>query len=116
MLQHAPLATMDPWHRGRTFIPIFGIDSKNEPLTLDGFEIENLGFERREEEVEKIPKDFAPYNINNMVAMIRRMNYFPGMNLGKIMKKEIAQVPTIPTATPPFGLGYKPTNDDLLEM
>ena len=32
------------------------------------------------------------------------------------MKKEIAQVPTIPTATPPFGLGYKPTDDDLLEM
>ena len=22
----------------------------------------------------------------------------------------------IPTATPPFGLGYKPTDDDLLEM
>ena len=35
--------------------PIFGIDSKNEPLTLDGFEIEKPGFERKDEELEKIP-------------------------------------------------------------
>ena len=59
---------------------------------------------------------FAPYNNNNVVAMIRRMNYLPGMNLGKTMKMAIAQVPIIPTATPPFGLVYKPTDDDLLEM
>ena len=26
--------------------PIFGIDSEKEPLTLDGFEIDKLGFER----------------------------------------------------------------------
>ena len=32
------------------------------------------------------------------------------------MKKATTQVPIIPTATLPFGLGYKPTNDDLLEM
>ena len=98
--------------------PIFGIDSKKEPLTLDGFEIERLGFERREEEVEveKIPMDFAPYSNNNVVAMIRRMNYLPGMNLGKTMKKPNVQVPMIPTATPLFRLGYKPTDDDLLEM
>ena len=96
--------------------PIFGIDSENEPLILDGFEIEKLGFERKEEEVEKIPIDFAPYSYNNVVAMMRRMNYLLGMNLGKIVKKATAQVPIISTATPPFGLGYNPTNDDLLEM
>ena len=39
--------------------PFYGIDSEKEPLTLDGFEIERPGFEKREEEVEKIPKDFA---------------------------------------------------------
>ena len=55
--------------------PIFGIDSKKKPLTLDGFEIEKPCFERREEEVEKIPMDFAPYNNNNVVAMMRKMNY-----------------------------------------
>jgi len=96
--------------------PIFGIDYEKEPLALDGFEIKNPSFERREEEVEKIPKDFAPYNSNNMVAMMRRMNYLPGMNLGKTMKKATPYVQIIPTATPPFGLGYKPTHDDLLEM
>ena len=32
------------------------------------------------------------------------------------MKKPTIQVPMIPTSTPPFGLGYKPTDDDLLEM
>ena len=96
--------------------PVYGIDSKKEPLTLDGFEIERPGFEKREEEVEKIPKDFALYGNNNVVAMMRRMNYFPGMNLGRAVKKPIVQDLAIPTTTPPFGLGYKPTDDDLLEM
>ena len=63
--------------------PVFGIDSEKEPLTLDGFEMEKPGFERRKEEVEKIPMDFAPYSNNNVVTMMRRMNYLPRMNLGK---------------------------------
>jgi len=97
--------------------PVYGIDSKKEPLTLDGFEIEKLCFEKREEEeVERIPMDFAPYGNNNVVAMIRRMNNLPRMNLGRAVKKPTVQDLAIPTATPPFGLGYKPTNDDLLEM
>ena len=98
------------------FKPIFDIDSKKEPLTLDGFEIERHGFEMREEEVEKIQMDFAPYSNNNVVAMMRRMNYLLWMNLGRTVKKPTIQVPMIPTATPPFGLGYKPMDDDLLEM
>ena len=60
--------------------------------------------------------DFAPYSNNNVVAMMKRMNYLPGMNLGKTVKKSIVQDPIIPTTTPPFRLGYKPTDDDLLEM
>ena len=96
--------------------PIFGIDSKKEPLTLDGFEIEKLGFERREEEAEKIPMEFDPFSNNNVVAMMRKMSYFLGMHLGKTMKVAAAQVSKILITTPPFGLGYKPTDDDLLEM
>ena len=96
--------------------PIFSIDSKKELVTLDGFEIERLGFERGEEEVEKILMDFDPYCNNNVVAMMRKMSYFPRMNLEKTLKEAFVRVPTIPTATPPFGLGYKPTNDDLLEL
>ena len=38
-------------------------------------EIEKPSFEKREEEVEKILMDFAPYGNNNVVAMMRRMNY-----------------------------------------
>ena len=60
--------------------------------------------------------DFAPYSNNNVVAMMKRMNYLLGMNLGKTVKKSIVQDPIIPTTTPPFRLGYKPTDDDLLEM
>ena len=60
--------------------------------------------------------DFAPYSNNNVVAMMKRMNYLLGMNLRKTIKKPTAQDPIIPIATPPFGLGYKPTNDDLLEV
>ena len=83
---------------------------------MDGFEIEKPSFGRKEEVVENIPMDFAPYNNNNMVAIMRKMNYLPGMNLRKTVKEATAQVPIIPTATPPFGLGYKPTDDDLLEI
>ena len=91
--------------------PIFGIDFEKKPLTLDEFEIEKPSFGRREEEVEKIPMDFAPYSNNNVVAMMRRMNYLLGKNLGKTMKKVTTQVPIIPIATPPFGLSYKLTDD-----
>ena len=38
------------------------------------------------------------------------------MSLGKTVKEAVIRVSTILTATPPFRLGYKPTNDDLLEM
>ena len=58
-------------------------------MTLDDFEIEKPGFERREE-VEKILMDFAPYNNNNVVVMMRRMNYLSGMKLGNIVKKTTA--------------------------
>ena len=95
---------------------VYGIDSEKEPLSLDGFEIERPSFEKKEEEVEKIPMDFTPYGKNNVVAMMRRMNYLLGMNLGKAVEKPIVQDLAIPTATPPFRLGYKPTDDDLLEM
>ena len=93
---------------------IFGIDFEKEPLTLDNFEIKKLDFRQREEEVEKIPMDFAPYSNNNVVAMVRKMNYLPGMNLGKTVKKATTQVLIILTTTPPFGLSYKPTDGDLL--
>ena len=67
--------------------PIFGIDFEKEPLTLDGFGIVSPGLERREEEVEKILMDFTPSSNNNVVSMMRRMNYLPGMNLGRTVKK-----------------------------
>ena len=60
--------------------PVYGIDSKKEPLTLDGFEIKRPDFENREDEVEKIRMDFTPYGNNNVVAMMRRMNYLLRMN------------------------------------
>ena len=76
--------------------PVYGIDSKKEPLTLDGIEIEKPGFEKREEEIEKIPMDFAPYGNKNVVAMMRRMNYLPGMKLGRAVKKPTVQDLAIP--------------------
>ena len=60
--------------------------------------------------------DFDPYSNNNVVAKMRKMSYFPRMNLGKIVKEAVVQVLTIPTVTPPFRLGYKPMDDDLLEI
>ena len=96
--------------------PVYGIDSKKGPWTLDSFKIEKPGFEKSEEEVEKIPIDFVPYDNNNVVAMMRMINYLLGMNLVRAVKKPTVQDLAIPIATPPFGQGYKPTDDDLLEM
>ena len=67
--------------------PVYGIDFEKESLIWDGFKIERPGFEKKEEEVEKIPMDFAPYGNKNVVAMMRRMKYLPRMNLGRAMKK-----------------------------
>ena len=85
-------------------------------MTLDGFEIEKPVFERMAEEVEKIPTNFDPYGNNNVVAMMRKKSYFPGMSLQKTIKGLVVKSPTIVTATPPFRLGYKPIDEDLLEM
>ena len=74
------------------------------------------GFEKKGEEVEKIPMDFAPHGNNNVVAMMRRMNYLPGMNLGRAMNKPTTQDLAIPTTTPPFRLGYMFIEDDLLVL
>ena len=38
------------------------------------------------------------------------------MNLGKVVKKPTVQDLAINTTIPPFRLGYKPIDDDLLEM
>ena len=65
--------------------------------------LRSLVLKKKEEEVVNIPMDFAPYSNNNMVAMMRRMNYLPRMNLGKTVKKPIVQDLMIPTTTPPFG-------------
>ena len=85
-------------------------------MTLDGFEIERPSFEKREDEVEKILMDFIPYGNNNAVVMMRRINYFLDINLGRVVKKPTIQDLAIPTATPPFTLSYKPTDDNFLEM
>ena len=58
--------------------PIFVIDFE-ELLTLDGFQIKKPNARRRELEVEKIPMEFSPYSNNNVVAMMRRMNYLSGI-------------------------------------
>lgn len=87
-----------------------------EPVTLDGFEIKKLYFKRVAAEVEKISMDFDPYSNNNVVTIIRRMSYFPGTSQRKTMKGAAVRAPTIATATLPFGLGYRPTDEDLLEM
>ena len=93
--------------------PIFGIQFEKKPIILDGFEIEKPSFKRRIKEVEKIHMDFNPYSNNNVVAITRKMSKDEPR---EDVKEAAICVPTILTTTPPFGLGYKPTDDDLLEM
>ena len=55
-------------------------------MTLDSFEIKRPSFEKREQEVEKMLMDFALYGNNNVVVMMKRMNYLSRMNLGRAIK------------------------------
>ncbi|KAK9993608.1 hypothetical protein SO802_023311 [Lithocarpus litseifolius] len=75
--------------------PIYGIDSEKEPLTLDGFEIERPSFEKREEEFEKMPMDFAPHGNNNM-TMVPGFEILLDCNnrVLELKKEDITWVPT----------------------
>lgn len=64
---------------------------------------------------EKFPLDFDPYSSPNVFAMMRNMNNFPGIGLGR-SKRGPKSFPKLSMAIPPFGLGYEPTNEDMLEI
>ena len=44
--------------------------------------------------------------------MMKRMNYFPGLSLGR-NQQGLSEFPTYPTTTPPFGLDYVLTEENI---
>ena len=96
--------------------PIHGIQEEKSELFLSGFELEEVPAISwiKEETRECFPMDFDPYSNVQVIAMMKKMKYFPGMGLGR-RNKGVHAFPHFSTSIPPFGLGYKPTNDELLE-
>ncbi|KAK4595542.1 hypothetical protein RGQ29_013855 [Quercus rubra] len=96
--------------------PIHGIQEEKSELFLSGFELEEVPAISwiKEETRECLPIDFDPYSNVQVIAMMKKMKYFPGMGLGR-RNKGVHAFPHFSTSIPPFGLGYKPTNDELLE-
>lgn len=95
--------------------PVHGILIEEGLLTLAGFEIEKTHMAKENETTEKFPLDFDPYSSPNVVAMMRNMNYFPRMGLGR-SKRGPKSFPKLSMAIPLFGLGYEPTDEDMLEI
>ena len=58
--------------------------------------------------------DFDPYSNVQVIAMMKKMKYFPRMGLGR-HNQGVHVFPHFSTSIPTFGLGYKPTNNELLE-
>jgi len=87
-----------------------------EDLALSGFDIEEVqAISWLEENIEEcFPMDFDPYNNDKVVSMMRKMDYFPGLGLGR-NNQGLPNFTSYVTTIPPFGLGYKPTDEDLLE-
>ena len=87
-----------------------------EDLALSGFDIEEVqAISWLEEAIEEcFPMDFDPYSNDKVVSMKRKMDYFPGLGLGR-NNQGLPNFTSYVTTIPPFGLGYKPTDEDLLE-
>ena len=87
-----------------------------EDLALSGFDIEEVqAISWSEEAIEEFfPMDFDPYSNDKVVSMMRKMDYFPGLGLGR-NNQGLLNFTSHATTIPPFGLGYKPTDEDLLE-
>ena len=96
--------------------PIHGIQEEKSELFLSGLHLEEVLaiFWIKEETRECFPMDFDPYSHVQVIAMMKKMKYFPGMGLGG-HNNGVHVFPHFSTSIPPFGLGYKPTNDELLE-
>ena len=57
---------------------------------------------------------FDPYGNQAVANMLKNMNYFPGLGLGK-RQQGIPEFPNFLTCELHFGLGYEPTDEDMTE-
>jgi hypothetical protein len=95
--------------------PVLEIEPVDGDLVLLGFDFEEVHtLVLATETPEFFPIYYDPYSNDKVVTMIRGMGYFPGMGLGR-KDQGIAEFQDYPKAIPTFGLGYKPTEEELLQ-
>uniref|UniRef100_A0A2N9H6N0 G-patch domain-containing protein n=1 Tax=Fagus sylvatica TaxID=28930 RepID=A0A2N9H6N0_FAGSY len=95
--------------------PVLEIEPVDGDLVLSGFDFEEVhALVLATETPEFFPIYYDPYSNDKVVTMIRGMGYFPGMGLGR-KDQGIAEFQDYPKAIPTFGLGYKPTEEELLQ-
>ncbi|GMY21051.1 Retrovirus-related Pol polyprotein from transposon 17.6 [Fagus crenata] len=95
--------------------PVLEIEPVDGDLVLSGFDFEEVHtLVLATETPEFFPIYYDPYSNDKVVTMIRGMGYFPGMGLGR-KDQGIAEFQDYPKAIPTFGLGYKPTEEELLQ-
>ena len=88
--------------------PVLEIQPESAQLPLSGFTFESVQLIEGEGGKEFVSLDFDPYANTAVANMMKRMNYFPGLGLGR-NQQGIAEFPINTTASPPAGLGYIPT-------
>ncbi|GMY09100.1 serine/threonine-protein kinase ATM-like [Fagus crenata] len=105
-----PMVQKSPF--SRLVLEIHPVDGD---LVLSGFDFEEVHtLVSTTKTPEFFPVYYAPYSNDKVVTMIRGMGYFPGMVLGR-KDQGMAEFQDYPKAIPTFGLGYKPTEEDLLQ-
>ncbi|XP_077252377.1 uncharacterized protein LOC143891726 [Tasmannia lanceolata] len=86
---------------------------RSEDINLTGFSLEVTTITFKEALNEEIC--FLTSTNSNVIRMIRRQGYMPGAGLGKY-HQGLTEFPVFKTFNGLFGLGYKPTKKEIVEM
>ena len=92
--------------------PVLEIQPEPSNIPLSSFTFDSVQMISGEPGKEFVGLCFDSYANVAVANMLKKMNYFPGLGLGR-NQQGLSKFPTYLTATPPFGLGYVPTEEDI---
>lgn len=95
--------------------PLYEVQPEQVGFEFSGFEFETVQcIEDATRKTRIVPYDFGSFQIDRLTLMLSNMCYLPGTNMSKSGKSDwMMQAWDVPTNPGRFGLGYKPTNDEI---
>ncbi|KAJ4838762.1 hypothetical protein Tsubulata_007795 [Turnera subulata] len=89
---------------------------EDKEISLSGFVFEEVNTQTWGlEHQENFPLYYDPFSNTRIMGIMKKMDFLPFMGLGR-HQQWIIEPPLIPTIIPSFGLGYKPTPEDIKRM